>query len=127
MPYRFFRTSKTEPMRTILFTLSVLTAAAQIATLLPWITSPWYIGLPNVLIVVPVCIWAAVAAFKNNLKQMGRSSFALCLMWTWSGLARLFSIQVLTLVWVPYLLVGIVFATGYLYFSYQRRRNGDID
>lgn len=121
MPYHL-TTARTEPARTILFGVGVLTLLAQVAALV----LSWPLGLINFILVAPICLWALWASLRNKTKHMGWSSFWLGLLWTWTGLTRLIIVEgVGELLWVPFLIVGLVMGVCYLYFSFHRRRIGD--
>lgn len=122
MPKRFFKYSKTEPVRTILITVSILTLLAQWATLLPFMPGVWYAGIPNVLIVTGLAGWSLISGLKKHVKQMSLSSFWLFMLWFWSGLTRLFfSPDPTHLLWVPFIVVAACCAISYLWLANQRR------
>ena len=122
MPYHL-STVKAEPARTILWAIALMSLIAQVAALV----LTWPVGLANMVIVAPVCIWALIASKKCNYRHMSYSSFAMSLMWLWTGFMRLFLPGVGTLVWIPFIMVGIVMGICYIYFSHHRRRIGDFD
>lgn len=125
MPRRILHYSRTEPARTILFVVAVLTGLAQLATF--FIAVPWWSAFPNVLVVVPVCAWGVWAAVRNNMKHMARSSFWIGGLWSWSGILRLLvSPDPTMLLWVPFLILSAAMGVVYLYLSYQKRV-GDLD
>lgn len=120
MPKRFITYSRTEPARTILFSVAVLTVLMQVGAVL--LTGAWA-AIPNALVVAGVCIWSARACVKNNMAHMTHSSFVLFLMWLWSGLQRVFvlSPDVAQLLWFPMVIVAVVLAVVYLYLSHARK------
>lgn len=124
MPYHI-STAHSDPARTILWLVGLLTLIAQVGALL--ITVPWYLGLPNLIIVAPVAVWAIVSAHKKNYKHMARSSFWLSMFWGWTGMLRLIIVEGIgELLWVPFIVVSGVMAVVYLYMSYHKRV-GDLD
>jgi hypothetical protein len=123
MPKRFLTYSRTEPARTILWTVATLSGTFQaVALCLGGVAV-----LPNTVIVVGVAAWAVWACKKNNIKHMARSSFWLFLFWLFSGLSRLFlTPHPSQLMWVPFIVVAMVMSVVYLYLS-NRKRIGDLD
>lgn len=128
MPYHI-TTARTEPAHTIIFVVALLTLLSQGLAL----ALSWPLGLANFIIVGPVCLWGVWSAKKNNMKHMAYSSFWLFLLWLWTGLNRLFFVEgVGELLWVPFIILGIVMGVTYLHTSFKQRlldanRNGDID
>ena len=117
--------SREDPARAILWAVAVVTLVAQLSTVL--IAVPWYMAVPNILIVAPFCIYGITAAAAGSLKHGARSAFALAALWTWTGMLRLILIEgVGELLWVPMLLVGFAMALVYLNFGF-RRRKADIE
>lgn len=123
MPYKL-STARTEPARTVLFAVATMTILGQLVALL----LNWPLGVVNFILVAPVCIWAVWAAVKRSPKHMSLSSFWLSLLWLWTGMTRLIVVEgVGELLWVPFLIVGIVMGICYLYFSFHRRGLVTID
>lgn len=118
MPYHL-TTARSEPARTVLFVVAILTLLAQVAAMV----LSWPLGIVNFVLVAPVLLWGLWASLKNNMKHMAWSSFWLGMLWTWTGLMRLIIIEgVGELLWFPFLVVGVVMGICYLYFSFQRKR-----
>lgn len=122
MPKRFFRYSRTEPVRTILITVAILTIVAQWTTLIPWVPGPWHSQILNIVIVTSLAGWALWAGVKKSARQMSYASFWLFMLWLWSGIMRLlFTPDPWLLLWVPFIVVAACLAISYLWLSYQRR------
>ena len=117
MPYHL-KTARTEPARTILFVVALLTLLAQsLALVLSW---PY--GLINFALVAPVCVWGIWTSTVNSIKRMATAAFWLFTLWLWTGLTRLFFVEgVGELLWAPFLVVAAAVAVVYIYLSHQRR------
>lgn len=117
MPQRILTYSRTEPARTILWVVALMTLLAQAGAMV----IDWPVGIANFAIVGPVCLWGIWSSSTNKMKHMSRSSFALFLIWFWSGLMRLLIAPDPTmLLWVPFLVVSACMGVVYLYLSHQR-------
>ena len=125
MPKRFITYSRTEPARTILWSVAFLTVVVQAVTLLPAIAG--LAALPNFLIVAPIGVWGVWSATKNNINQMANSSFWLFMIWLFSGVLQLNTATFGTMLWAPMLVVAASLSVVYLYLSYARRTMGDGD
>lgn len=120
MPRRILQYSRTEPARSILFVVALMTGLAQAATF--FLATPWFLALPNAVIVIPICLWAMWSAVRSNQKHMARSAFWLSLLWCWTGLMRLIIVPgVGELLWIPFLVVSAAMGIVYLYFAYHRK------
>lgn len=131
MPKRFLTYSRTEPARTILWSVSVLSCFFELLGLVIGLgafgMTAALIIIPDALIVVAFAGWAVWAAAHNNMRQMSYASFVMFLFWLFTGLLRLFTVDgVGELLWAPYLIIAMVMATVFLYLSNQRRMS-DLD
>ena len=122
MPYRIWRWSKEEPARAILFIISALTGVAQTAAT---VIHPGTVG--NLVLIMPICLWACVSCYRNNLKFMSWASFWLCLIWMWSGLVTLILRNEMwsTFLWTPFLIIAAALAVVYVHLSAIRRLTGE--
>ena len=117
MPYHL-KTARTEPARTILFAVALLTLLAQSLALV----LSWPMGLFNFALVAPVCVWGIWTSTTNSIKRMATAAFWLFMLWLWTGLTRLFFVEgVGELLWAPFLVVASAMAIVYIYLSHQRR------
>lgn len=134
---RLLELSRTEPAKTILIVVCVISILMVLFTLTPWFGPPEAIRLgitqaptllsklPSVLITTGICSWGIWAAWKNNLKHMTRAAFWVQFIWSFSALTRL----VLTtlpgqLLWVPFVIVSLIMAIVYLYLAHENRKVG---
>jgi len=128
MPYHVI-TARTQPERTIIFVVSLMTLSFQVLSA----ALNWPLGLFSLLTVAPVAIYGVWASKKNLMRHMARSSFWLGMLWVWTGLTRLITVEGIgQLLWTPFFVVGAIMGVVYLYTSYQRKvdevvRNGDLD
>lgn len=119
MPKRFITYSRTEPARTILFTVSILTAVMQTLAV---IFTGGLSAVLNLALVLGICVWGTWSAANNSVRQMSMSSFWLFVMWLYSALVRLLVTtgDPTQLLFFPMLVVAVVLATVYLYLSHKR-------
>lgn len=118
MPKRFITYSRTEPARTVLWSVAFLTLLAQVAAMV----ISWPLGVANFLVVGPVCIYALWAAQKNRINHMSLGAFWIGGLWCWSGLLRLFTAPDPShLLWVPFMIISVAMAVVYIYLSNQKR------
>lgn len=118
MPKRFFEYSRTEPARTTIFCVALLSIAFQSLTLLPIVTpfDLFWSQAVNVAIVAVPSILSVRASYRNSVPGMARWSFWLFIIWLWSGLSRLaFSPDWALLLWAPMLIVAVVLAIAHIY------------
>ena len=123
MARRFFKHARTEPARTILFVVAVLTFIMQAA----------FVGFhfsafatANLAVVGAIAGWGWWSAHVNSPKHMSMSSFWLFLIWIWAAINRLIVTPDPTqLLWMPMLTVAMCMAVVYLYLSNQRRTGPD--
>lgn len=117
MPKRFVTYSRTEPARTILWSVSLLTGILLLGI------APVEWGLYGVLMALPalgICGWGVWSSTKNSVRQMGNSSFGLFLAWVWA-FVHVAITATSTLLWAPMLLVCVVLATVYIYLAHQQK------
>lgn len=117
MPRRFITYSRTEPARTILWSVSLLTGVILIVV--ASLSLGLGIGL-GALVGVPVCGWGVWSSTQNNVRHMANSSFWLFIGWLWATLHVGF-VAGASLLWAPMLVVGVVLATVYIYLAHQQK------
>ena len=122
MPRRLISRSRSEPARTILFVVSVLTLLFQSLVLTPWVSEKPWLQIPNVLFIGAFCVWGIWSADRRSLKHMSLSSFWLSMVWFWTGVTRLaFSPDPALLLWVPFLVVSAALGVCYVNLNHQKR------
>lgn len=133
---RFFKYSRTEPARTVLFVLSLLFLVSQIFTLTPWYVHPDIEAInsirdaappfgqraPNAILLGALSGYGLWSAFKNNAKHMSWSSLALFSIFLLAAFTRaLFAPDALNLLWLPYLGLSLVMAVEHIYMEGVRK------
>ena len=122
MPRRLISRSRSEPARTILFVVSVLTLLFQSLVLTPWVSETPWLQIPNVLFIGSFCVWGIWATDTRNLKHMSLSSFWLSMVWFWTGVTRLaFSPDPALLLWAPFIVVSATLGVCYVNLNHQKR------
>lgn len=124
MPKRILKWSKTEPARSILFLVGLLTFIAQLFVLGPWTTTPdaFLAAAFNFFIVGGIAAWNVWASAKHDIKDMSRASMGLFVVWLWSGLSRaIFTPDPLHLLWLPMIVVAVVVGVCHIYFQGLRK------
>lgn len=133
MPKRFITYSRTQPARTIIATVSVLTFLASLFIFTPWFiplaTTPaaaaafnWPIYLGAILNAV-ACIPAMVGIKKNTPRALSLGAFWLFIWYLFVTITRLVTGAALGLTWITTLIVCLVMATLYLEQGAQARRD----
>ena len=121
MPKRFIKYSRTEPARTILWAVAMLTGIIQVGVT---VATGGLGMILNGLLVASICGWGVWSSTQNNVRHMSMSSFWLFMMWLWSGL-QVALVATHTLLWAPMLVVAVTLSVTYIYLSHQRK--GGID
>jgi len=136
MPKRLLSYSRTEPAKTILLIIAVITLLVQVFTMTPWFGPPevlrlglsaaassFWTKLPNVMIISSLSFWSMFSVRNKDVKNMARSSFWLAMTWLWSGLARLFLAPFPgQLLWVPFIIIAFTLGVVYIYLSHEKKR-----
>lgn len=124
MPYHI-KSLRDDPVRSIVWLVAIATFVLQVLVLTPWVSPNFLQVLPNVAMVMAVCVWNIWATWKNDIKWMPRASFWLFFFWVFSGLSRLaFSPDPALLLWGPFLVVALAVGVCFVHQSGESKRRG---
>lgn len=136
MPRRFLTYSRTQPARTILASITVVTFLAGLFIMTPWFYpvsevaaaasldwSRFAGGLLNTI----VCIPGFLAIKRNTPKSLANGAFYLFIWYTFVTFTRIATQGVLTLTWVPVAIIAIVLSVVYIEQQFLARREPSVE
>lgn len=126
--------SKTQPARTILLVVGVITLIAGL-----WLFTPWYVAAGASPAIAKAFSWPVLAAagintlaaipalyavWKNTQAHLARGAFYMFIWYFFVTVSRLVLGNPASLTWVTTLIIALVMAVVYIEQSAQRRLDG---
>lgn len=131
MPKRILHISRTQPARTILFIVGLITLIAGL-----WLFTPWYVAAGTAPAVAKAFSWPVMAAavvntlaavpalwacWKNTSTHLARGAFYMFIWYLFVTVSRVVLGNPATLTWVTTLIIALVMAVVFIEQSGERR------